>query len=97
VARSHPNVLADPPPRALFLGFGDSTLNFDIRVFIPNLDNLLGTKHDLHMMIIEKFRELDIEIAFPQRDLHIRSIGELREAMVERGEARRGEEIAPGA
>ncbi len=97
VARAHPNVLEDPAPRAFFLGFGDSALAFDIRVYIPNLDNLLGTKHDLHMMIIEKFRELGIEIAFPQRDLHIRSIGELREALVPRESAREGEGAASSA
>ena len=73
VASESPRVMADPPPQALFRGFGDSTLNFEVRVFIPNLEHWVPVGHELHTAIIEAFRELDIEISFPQRDLHIRS------------------------
>jgi potassium efflux system protein len=75
VAAEHPNVLADPPPRALFLGFGESSLDFDIRAYIPSIEYFLSVKHDLHMMIDKAFREANIEIAFPQRDIHVRSVG----------------------
>jgi potassium-dependent mechanosensitive channel len=81
VASRHEAVLQDPRPRALFLGFGDSTLNFELRVFIPNIEEFLRVKHDLHMQITEACRNADIEIAYPQRDLHVRSIGPLEHAM----------------
>jgi potassium efflux system protein len=77
IAQESEIVLAEPKPRALFLGFGDSTLNFEVRVFIPHIDYLLAVRHELHMTIMKRFREANIEIAFPQRDLHVRSIGDL--------------------
>ncbi|QDS93102.1 Mechanosensitive channel MscK precursor [Roseimaritima multifibrata] len=57
-----------------FEQFGDSTLNFTIRCFVPSLEVRLQTIHELHMEIDRRFREANIEIAFPQRDLNIRSI-----------------------
>jgi potassium efflux system protein len=84
VAKADESVLADPPPQALFLGFGDSTLNFEVRVFIPHLDHLLTTRHRLHRAITKAFREAGIEIAFPQRDLHVRSADGLAELVRKR-------------
>jgi potassium efflux system protein len=72
-ARANPHVLEDPAPRALFLGFGDSSLDFTLRVFIPNIDYFLSTKSELHEAIDHAFRNAGIEIAFPQRDIHVRT------------------------
>lgn len=77
VAGEQPTVLEDPKPYVVFNRFGDSTLDFELRVFIPHIDHLLAVRHDLHMRVIETFRKAGIEIAFPQRDLHLRSVGEL--------------------
>lgn len=74
VARDNPDVLAEPEPRVFFMGFGDSALNFELRVFVGSLDVLLSTRHALNKAIDREFRAAGIEIAFPQRDLHIRSI-----------------------
>ena len=74
VAEANERVLADPPPQALFLGFGDSSLSFVLRVFSPDAANLLPIRHELHMAIDKAFREAGIEISFPQRDLHLRSV-----------------------
>ncbi|HNT36658.1 MAG TPA: mechanosensitive ion channel, partial [bacterium] len=63
----------DPAPIAVFKRFGESSLEFELRVFIGRMDHFLGTSHDLHMAIDKAFREVGIEIAFPQRDLHVRS------------------------
>lgn len=63
-----------PAPRALFLGFGDNSLNFSLRVYIDSIDNLVASTSDLHFRIDRAFRDADIEISFPQRDLHIRSL-----------------------
>jgi potassium efflux system protein len=73
VAREHPHAMEDPEPQAIFLGFGDSALNFELRAFSPSVDYVLRLKHDLHMNVNRALREAGIEIAFPQRDLHIRS------------------------
>jgi potassium efflux system protein len=69
-------VLDEPRILATFEGFGDSTLNFVLRCYLPNLDNRLNVIHELHTAIDKAFREAGIEIAFPQRDLHIRSMPE---------------------
>ncbi len=73
VVDSHPEVLKDPVPLITFEGFGDSTLNIVVRCYLPSLDKRLMTIHDLHTMINKRFNAEGIEIAFPQRDLHIRS------------------------
>jgi len=88
IARTQAHVLADPKPYVLFKRFGDSTLDFELRVFLEHFDYYLVVIHDLHMRITEKFRELNIEIAFPQRDLHIRS-SKVGLAEVELGSSRR--------
>lgn len=74
IAGETEHVLADPKPRVLFMGFGDSSLNFELRVFVPSVDYLLSVRHQVHKTIDREFRKAGIEIAFPQRDLHIRSI-----------------------
>jgi potassium efflux system protein len=74
VAGSTPLVLRDPPAKAFFMGFGDSALNFELRVFVANVDQRINVMHDINMAIDRTFREAGIEIAFPQRDIHIRSI-----------------------
>ena len=73
VAEANPQVLRDPPPSVFFLAFGESTLDFELRVFSPSVEQRLPIVHALHMEIDKAFREAKIEIAFPQRDLHIRT------------------------
>lgn len=74
LAESHPLSMQDPPPRAFVDSFGDSAINFVVFVYVANIDNLLTLKHEMHQSIAESFRDAGIEIAFPQRDLHLRSI-----------------------
>lgn len=73
VAREHPNILEDPPPNAVFTSFGESSLDFVLRAFVGRIDHLLATTHDLHVAIDQEFRKVGVEIAFPQRDLHLRT------------------------
>ena len=56
------------------MGFGDSSLNFELRVFISGV-NTLTTKHQLHMAIDREFRKAGVTISFPQRDVHFDSRG----------------------
>ncbi|MFP4055110.1 MAG: mechanosensitive ion channel domain-containing protein, partial [Phycisphaerae bacterium] len=74
VAEMAERVLEDPAPQAFFMGFGDSCLDYELRVHVSGLQDFLRVKNDLHVLIDEEFRRHGIEIAFPQRDIHIRSV-----------------------
>ena len=74
VAKDNPLVLDEPAPSVVFSGFGDSALDFELRVFIPGMEHYVPIWDSINMSIDQAFREHDIEIAFPQRDIHIRSI-----------------------
>ncbi|MCC9604542.1 mechanosensitive ion channel [Blastopirellula sp. JC732] len=76
IVANHPYVLKDPEPLVTFSGFGDSSLSFVVRVYLANFEHRLDTIHSLHQQIDDAFREANIEIAFPQTDLHIRSAPE---------------------
>ena len=84
ITSENPTILDDPEPSVIFNEFGDSTLNFQVRVFTNGLVNFRRLKHDLHMAIDDAFREHDIEIAFPQRDLHLRSVDDVDLKMLAR-------------
>ncbi len=66
-------VLDDPAPSAIFRAFGASSLDFELRVFIANRDLWPKLIDKLHTQIDDAFRKAEIEIAFPQRDIHIRT------------------------
>jgi len=72
LALGHEMVDNKPPPRAYFIGFGDSSLDFRLLAW-TNLDHRLGTESELNVALNRKLAEAGIEIPFPQRDLHIRS------------------------
>jgi potassium efflux system protein len=74
ICAQHEHILVDPKPIVTFDGFGDSTLNIVIRCFLSRLDLRLPTIHELHTTINERFKNAGIEIAYPQQDLHIRSL-----------------------
>ncbi|MFV7769456.1 mechanosensitive ion channel family protein [Shewanella marisflavi] len=73
-AKSHPKILKSPAPYTLFMELGDSSLNFELRAWIPDADDRLSVRSELYYDIVKRFSEANIEIPFPQRDLHIRSI-----------------------
>jgi potassium efflux system protein len=74
VAKDSIRVLHDPPPQVFFLSFADSSLLFELRVFTRGVNQRFLARHELHLSIDKAFREAGIEIAFPQRDLHLRSV-----------------------
>lgn len=71
-AEETPLVVKTRPPMALFTKFGESSLDFELRVY-TEVDHRLKVQSDLLQNIERRFREGGIEIPFPQRDLHIRS------------------------
>ena len=72
-AARHGLVLNDPEPLLLFRGFGDSSLNFDLAVWIEQPSRLNRVRSDLYYMLWDAFTENNIEIPFPQRDLNLRT------------------------
>jgi potassium efflux system protein len=74
VGREHPDLLEEPPVVALFRGFGESSLDFELRGWTENYDSRLRILSDLAVATNRAFREAGIEIPFPQRDLHLRSV-----------------------
>lgn len=71
IALDHPMVLKDPAPQVTLEAFGDSSLSFVLRCFLPNMDNRNTVIHELHIAIERQFREAGIEIPFPTRDIRI--------------------------
>ena len=67
-------MLKDPEPTAFFEIIGDSTLQLKVRLFLSSLDLRLPTRHDLLTRVHERFKQEDIEMSYPTRDLHIRSM-----------------------
>ena len=70
VADKHPDVLKDPKPDVLFREFADSSLNFDLRIWILNPMGRFKTISDINYAVDAAFREHNITIPFPQRDVH---------------------------
>lgn len=73
VIEDHPLVLDQPAPSVFFAGFGDSSLDFEVRAFVKDVQQRFPTRHALHLALEKALREAGIEIPFPQRDLHLRS------------------------
>ena len=73
-AAEHPKALRDPSPVVLFTEFGDSSLNFELGVWTQEMTATpIHFTSEMNFIIDQKLRENDIEIPFPQRDLHVRS------------------------
>ena len=75
VASNHNLLRKYPQPRVLFRNFGDSSLDFILRVFLKNINDRHHVGSDLRFAIDRAFRENNISIPFPQRDIHIKKDG----------------------
>ncbi|MBU0558422.1 MAG: mechanosensitive ion channel [Bacteroidetes bacterium] len=73
VALENTDILKEPEPEVHFREFGDSSWNLKLRVWILNPKRHYYVRSDLNCAIVRKFREHNIEIPYPQRDLHLRS------------------------
>lgn len=70
----HSSVMRIPEPRVYFIRFGESSLDFQLRIHLSEIDNWYPVQSELLQEIDRKFRLEGIEIPFPQRDLHVRSV-----------------------
>lgn len=73
VAEEHDKVMKQPKHQVHLTEFGDSAWEMQLRVWIPNVKERYILRNEFHQAIVRKFNELEIEIPFPQRDLHVRS------------------------
>jgi small-conductance mechanosensitive channel len=73
VAAEHPEVLKNPPPDVLHMGFGDSAWNMRLRVWLKDPEQHLEVQSEINCAIVRKFEQNHVKIPFPQRDLHVRS------------------------
>jgi len=75
VAVRHPDIIDSPPPEVLFKGFGESSLDFELRVWtVTRVQTPRPLGSELYFAIFPAFREHGIEIPFPQRDLHLKTV-----------------------
>ncbi len=86
-AKANPMVLSTPQPVAYFLAFGASSLDFELRVWIPEFLNKTQVLSDLNQDIENEFAIHNIEIPFPQTDLHLRSVDDAAAASLLRSSA----------
>jgi len=68
-----PRVLAEPKPRVLLMGFGDNSIDFELRFWISDPEEgMSNIRSDVLKRVWHLFREHKVEIPFPQRDLNLR-------------------------
>lgn len=87
ICQNDPRTVDEPPTYVAFEKFGESSLNLSVRTFIEKIENRLPVIDDLHTNINRAFIEAGIEISFPQRDLHIRTVNQGFTAAVRGDEA----------
>jgi small-conductance mechanosensitive channel len=74
VVDDNPGVMKEPRPYIRFDQFGDSSLNFNVMVWTSDyIDRPSALKSELYYAVFKAFREHNVEIPFPQRDIHIKS------------------------
>jgi potassium efflux system protein len=89
-AQGNKLVLKQPEPTALFKGFGDNSLNFELRVYVDGINSWIPMLHSLNQAIDREFRKAGITISFPQRDVHLDTSGPLEVRIISQETENRG-------
>jgi potassium-dependent mechanosensitive channel len=90
-ADAHPQVLRTPEPIAVFENFGESALQFNLRISLPDINKAAGVQSDLRIAVLKALREAGIEIPFNQVDVNVRDLDRVAQYVQERA-ARLSEE-----
>jgi small-conductance mechanosensitive channel len=79
-AKDTPRILDYPTPRVNLMGFGDSSVDFEIRFWIDDPEEgLSNIRSDVYMRVWKLFKENNIEIPFPQRDINLRDSDQMEQ------------------
>ena len=81
-AQEAKNILQFPNPYVALLALADNSLNFRLSFYISDVGNRLSVQTEVYTLIVEKFRERNINIPFPQRVLHIKNETDLKESEI---------------
>ena len=82
-AKQTARIIQNPPPICLLAGFGNSSLDLELRAWINDpVNGVKNVKSEILLRIWESFHEQGIDIPYPQRDIHIRSMPSGTEGMV---------------
>jgi len=73
--RESPRVLSEPEPLVLLQNFGDNALEFELRIYLGDLDDRVVVPSEIRKQIVKEFRKAGIEIPFPQRTVWIQPTG----------------------
>lgn len=79
IARDHPRVLSNPEPFVVFVNFGDSSLDFELRAYLADVNYSLTVSTEIRFAIFERFKAAGVEIPFPQRDINLRMVSDVDE------------------
>ncbi|WP_346302239.1 mechanosensitive channel MscK [Halomonas sp. BM-2019] len=93
-AHENPRVLADPEPQVFFMAYGESTLDFELRVFVNALGDRLYATDEINCRVGELFAEHGVDIAFNQLEVWLKRPGESRKVL-EAGELPRAQRHPP--
>jgi len=96
VAQAHPKTLEDPPPLVSFEGFGINTITLGLRCYVGTIDDRIPTTTELHQTINDEYRSAGINIAVPQRDVHLNSAAPLEVRVLQAtGSSAKGPDMPP--
>ncbi len=83
IAEAHPLTLKYPAPAVVFRAFGASSLDFEMRLFLRDINEMLSVTSDINFEISRKFKEEGFEIPFNQNDVNLTNIDEVAAAVVD--------------
>ncbi|MBC05167.1 DUF3772 domain-containing protein [Thalassospira sp.] len=78
-------ILTYPAPQVVFMDFGASSLDFELRYFLRDIGDVIAVASSIRFELVQRFRDEGIEIPFPQRDLNLRDIDKLTDAIRDAG------------
>ncbi len=93
-AQAHDRVISSPAPRVMFMDFGSSSLDFQLRIFLDDIGYCTAVASDLRFTIFRELKAAGIEIPFPQRDINIRDIEKISQAFEKKPAARKPRKVA---
>ncbi len=88
IALAHPGLLRNPEPVVMFNGFGQSSLDFELRGFVGDVLGALPVKNELRVTILERFRAEGIMMPYPHQEVHLHLDEQDRQALAGRRTSR---------